>query len=75
MTGTGGNRPRQWAPKRKEEAKDNYVNLLGTSARVVLDAVEEIQRDDSGISMSFNNPNLNEKEVSDLLKLVWKSCM
>lgn len=52
---------------KKEEVKDNYVNLLGRPVTVVSDSVEDIQSDESGINMSFNNPLFNEKEVLVLI--------
>ncbi|XP_057379603.1 rho GTPase-activating protein 12-like isoform X2 [Daphnia carinata] len=44
----------------KKEVKDNYVNLLRPVT--VVDVVDDIQSDESGINMSFNNPLFSEKE-------------
>lgn len=41
--------------------KDNYVNLLRPVT--VIDAADDIQSDESGINMSFNNPLFSEREV------------
>lgn len=45
----------------KKEVKDNYVNLMRPLTMV--DTLDDIQSDESGINMSFNNPLFNEKEV------------
>ncbi|XP_032794674.2 rho GTPase-activating protein 12 isoform X3 [Daphnia magna] len=44
----------------KNEVKDNYVNLLRPVT--MIDTLDDIQSDESGINMSFNNPLFNEKE-------------
>ncbi|XP_046652205.1 rho GTPase-activating protein 12-like isoform X3 [Daphnia pulicaria] len=44
----------------KKEVKDNYVNLMRPLTMV--DTLDDIQSDESGINMSFNNPLFNEKE-------------
>ena len=51
-----------WAtPNQKKEVKDNYVNLMRPLTMV--GTLDDIQSDESGINMSFNNPLFNEKEV------------
>nr|CAH0104879.1 unnamed protein product [Daphnia galeata] len=48
-------------PNQKKEVKDNYVNLMRPLTMV--DTLDDIQSDESGIYMSFDNPLFNEKEV------------
>ena len=44
---------------------DNYVNLL--RPLTIVDSVEDIHSDESGINMSFNNPLFLPKHVNSIL--------